>query len=84
MEVYVVFETDQWLSSDSYCLLGVGLSLQEAVNLCVYHAADNGVPLNDNEISMLNIDKQTQGSGTDHDRHWNYDIIECKTNECLI
>ena len=78
MDVYIVFKADEWLSSDSYFLIGVRLSLELAIELCQHHAEKEKLPLRSSELDTLRIDNQLSGSNL---RTWGYDIVKCNTDE---
>ena len=77
MKVYIVYQTDAWLSYNSRDLIAVCSNHRMAVLLAKRHARREGEPLSrDDEFNLINI-SQTQG------REFNYLIEEVERNTLL-
>lgn len=75
--IYIVYETDAWLSYSSRDLIGVGTTHHKAVNIAKMHAKKHSKRLNrDDKFNLENI-SQTQGLD------YNYYIEEVQTDKLL-
>lgn len=74
-KVYLLYTGNAWLNTSSLQLLAVCSSTEKAVELAVSHANDGDNPLDDEDVSELEINRQTYG------RDDNYLICECNIDE---
>lgn len=75
--MYLLFQTDAWLSYSSRDLIGVCTTKEKALILARRHAKRNGEKLNDDERANLIKLMQTQGRDT------NYQIEKVHINTLL-
>lgn len=74
-KVYLLYSGNAWLNTSSLQLLAVCSSMEKAIELAVSHANDGDTPLDDEDVSELEINRQTYG------RDDNYLICECNIDE---
>lgn len=75
--IYIVYETDAWLSYSSRDLIGVCTTHHKAVNIAKMHAKKHSKRLSRDDKSNLENISQTQGL------EYNYYIEEVQTDKLL-
>lgn len=77
MKVYILYQTDAWLSHASKQIIAICSTTPKAVEMARENAEEQREPLKDDDINMLDSYSQTQGRDT------NYLIEEAEINRII-